>query len=60
VRLEEEAVVTRDGCEVIARFRSEKLPVAGTPCFTAGRRAATTRETQSNLNNPEALERVRG
>jgi ribosomal protein S6E (S10) len=36
VRLEEEAVVARDGCEVIARFRSEKLLVAGTPCFTAG------------------------
>lgn len=59
-RLEEEVVVTKDGCEVITRFPSEKLLVAGTHYFTAGGELPTTRETQSNLNNPGALERVKG
>jgi Xaa-Pro aminopeptidase len=58
-RLEEEVVVTRDGCEVITRFPSEKLLVAGTHYFTSGGELPTTRETQSNLNNPGALERVK-
>jgi Xaa-Pro aminopeptidase len=58
-RLEEEVVVTKDGCEVITRFPSEKLPVAGTHYFTPGGPLPTTRETQSNLNNPGALERVK-
>ena len=58
-RLEEEVVVTKDGCEVITRFPSEKLLVAGTHYFTAGGELATTRETQSNLNNPGALDRVK-
>ena len=59
-RLEEEVVVTKNGCEVITRFPSEKLLVAGTHYFTTGGELPTTRETQSNLNNPGALERVRG
>jgi len=59
-RLEEEVVVTKDGCEVITRFPSEKLLVAGTHYFTAGGELPTIRETQSNLNNPGALERVKG
>ncbi len=59
-RLEEEVVVTRDGCEVITRFPSEKLLVAGTHYFTTGGELSTTRETQSNLNNPGALDRVKG
>jgi Xaa-Pro aminopeptidase len=58
-RLEEEVVVTKDGCEVITRFPSEKLPVAGTQYFTPGGPLPTTRETQSNLNNLGALERVK-
>jgi len=58
-RLEEEVVVTKDGCEVITRFPSEKLLVAGTHYFTAGGELPTTRETQSNLNNPGALDRVK-
>lgn len=58
-RLEEEVVVTKDGCEVITRFPSEKLLVAGTQYFTAGGPLSTTREAQSNLNNPGSLERVR-
>ena len=59
-RLEEEVVVTKNGCEVITRFPSEKLLVAGTHYFTTGGELPTTREAQSNLNNPGALERVRG
>jgi Xaa-Pro aminopeptidase len=59
-RLEEEVVVTKDGCEVITRFPSEKLLVAGTHYFTTGGELPTTRETQSNLNNPGALDRVKG
>lgn len=58
-RLEEEVVVTADGCEVITRFPSEKLLVAGTHYFTTGGELPTTRETQSNLNNPGALDRVK-
>ena len=58
-RLEEELVVTKDGCEIITRFPSEKLLVAGTHYFTTGGELPTTRETQSNLNNPGALERVK-
>jgi Xaa-Pro aminopeptidase len=58
-RLEEEVVVTKDGCEVITRFPSEKLLVAGTHYFTSGGELSTTREAQSNLNNPGALDRVK-
>jgi len=57
-RLEEEVVVTKNGCEIITRFPSEKLLVAGTHYFTTGGELPTTRETQSNLNNPGALERI--
>lgn len=59
-RLEEEVVVTKNGCELITRFPSEKLLVAGTHYFTTGGELSTTRETQSNLNNPGALDRVKG
>ncbi len=58
-RLEEEVVVTKDGCEIITRFPSEKLLVAGTHYFTTGGELSTIRETQSNLNNPGALNRVK-
>jgi Xaa-Pro aminopeptidase len=58
-RLEEELVVTKDGCEIITRFPSEKLLVAGTHYFTTGGELSTTRETQSNLNNPGALDRIK-
>jgi Xaa-Pro aminopeptidase len=58
-RLEEEVVVTKNGCEVITRFPSEKLLVAGTHYFTAGGALPNTREAQSNLNNPGSLERVK-
>lgn len=58
-RLEEEVVITEDGCEVITRFPAEKLLVAGTHYFTASGPLPTTRESQSNLNNPGAMERVK-
>jgi Xaa-Pro aminopeptidase len=59
-RLEEEVVVTKDGCEVITRFPSEKLLVAGTQYVTAGGPLPTTREAQSNLNNIEGARRITG
>ncbi|HEY7165728.1 MAG TPA: Xaa-Pro peptidase family protein [Candidatus Binatia bacterium] len=59
-RLEEEVVVTQNGCEVITRFPSEKLLVAGAHYFTSGGPLEATRETQSNLNNPGSFERVTG
>jgi Xaa-Pro aminopeptidase len=49
-RIEEQLVVTKDGCEIITRFPAEQLLVAGTRYFTAGGPLASTRETQSNLN----------
>src|SRR5213080_320618 len=58
-RIEEQLIVTKDGCEVITRFPSEKLLVAGTHYFTAGGPLPATREAQSNLNNPGSLERVK-
>jgi Xaa-Pro aminopeptidase len=58
-RLEEEVVVNKTGCEVITRFPSEKLLVAGTHYFTASGPLPETREAQSNLNNPGSLERVK-
>src|SRR4029450_9253797 len=58
-RLEEEGVVTNDGCGGMTPCPSDKLLVAGTHYFTAGDPLPTTREAQSNLNNPGSLERVK-
>src|SRR5438477_1460994 len=49
-RIEEQLVVTKDGCEVITRFPAEDLLVAGVRYYTATGPLTTTRETQSNLN----------
>ncbi len=51
-RIEEEVVVTADGCEVITKFPAEELLVAG-PRYYRRRRVPlpTLRETQSHLNN---------
>ncbi len=49
-RIEEQLVVTKDGCEVITRFPAEELLVAGVRYYTATGPLPTTRETQSNLN----------
>src|SRR5947207_9075872 len=49
-RIEEQLVVTRDGCEVITRFPAEELLVAGVRYYTVTGPLPTTRETQSHLN----------
>jgi Xaa-Pro aminopeptidase len=49
-RIEEQLVVTKDGCEVITRFPAEELLVAGGGQATASGPLAGVRETQSNLN----------
>jgi len=62
-RIEEQLVVTADGCEVITRFPAEELMVAGRRRYTVNGPLATTRETQSHLNRTDAdleLERVAG
>jgi Xaa-Pro aminopeptidase len=51
-RIEEELVVTADGCEVITKFPAEDLLVAGQRYFTTGGALPTTRESQSHLNTP--------
>jgi hypothetical protein len=53
-RIEEQLVVTADGCEVITRFPAEELLVAGRQSYpTWSGTLSRTRETQSNLNNRE-------
>ncbi|MPZ60808.1 MAG: M24 family metallopeptidase [Propionibacteriales bacterium] len=49
-RIEEEVVVTADGCEVITKFPAEELLVAGQKYWTAGGSLDTLREAQSHLN----------
>ncbi|HEY5356401.1 MAG TPA: Xaa-Pro peptidase family protein [Streptosporangiaceae bacterium] len=49
-RIEEEVVVTADGCEVITKFPAEDLLVAGRKYWTAGGELNTLRESQSQLN----------
>ncbi len=50
-RIEEQLVVTKDGCEVITRFPAEELMVAGAHYYTATGPLTTTRETESQKNN---------
>ncbi len=49
-RIEEQLVVTADGCELITRFPAEDLIVAGRPYYTPGGSLPLERETQSSLN----------
>jgi Xaa-Pro aminopeptidase len=49
-RIEEQLVVTKDGCEVITRFPAEELLVAGTHYYTVNGQLDTKREVQSHLN----------
>lgn len=49
-RIEEELVVTKDGCQVISRFPAEELLVAGTRYFAATGPLSATRETESHKN----------
>jgi Xaa-Pro aminopeptidase len=50
-RIEEQLVVTADGCEVITRFPAEDLVIAGRPYYTVGGSLPLERETESNLNS---------
>ncbi|MGH3507150.1 MAG: M24 family metallopeptidase [Nocardioidaceae bacterium] len=49
-RIEEEVVVTADGCEVITKFPAEELLVAGRRYWTVGGQLDSLRESQSHLN----------
>jgi len=58
-RIEEQLVVTKDGCEIITRFPAEDLLIAGKPYYTAGGTLSLQRDTESNRNtelNAETLE----
>ena len=52
-RIEEELVVTADGCEVITKFPAEDLLVAGQRYYTVDGPLPTTRDSQSHLNTRE-------
>ena len=53
-RIEEQLVVTADGCEVITRFPAEDLMVAGRHhYYTAHGQLPGIRETQSQRNRPQ-------
>ncbi|GHF19641.1 M24 family metallopeptidase [Pseudolysinimonas yzui] len=52
-RIEEELVVTADGCEVITKFPAEDLIVAGKRYFTVNGELPMIRDAQSHLNTPE-------
>jgi Xaa-Pro aminopeptidase len=49
-RIEEEVVVTADGCEVITKFPAEELLVAGKRYYTTGGYLPLERDSQSHLN----------
>jgi Xaa-Pro aminopeptidase len=49
-RIEEEVVVTADGCEVITKFPAEELLVAGRRYWTVDGSLPAVRESQSHLN----------
>jgi Xaa-Pro aminopeptidase len=49
-RIEEELVVTAEGCEVITKFPAEELLIAGKRYYAATGPLPTVREPQSHLN----------
>ena len=51
-RIEEEVVVTADGCEVITKFPAEELLIAGQRYWTVGGELPNLRRAQSHLNTP--------
>jgi Xaa-Pro aminopeptidase len=57
-RIEEQLVVTADGCEVITRFPAEELLVAGGGLPTTSGPLPGVREPSSNLNNPAFIDAV--
>ncbi len=54
-RIEEQMVVTRDGCELITRFPAEELMVAGPQYHTALGPLPRERETESHRNSDRTL-----
>jgi Xaa-Pro aminopeptidase len=54
-RIEEQMVVTREGCEVITRFPAEELMVAGHRYYTAHGPLPQTREIESHRNSERAF-----
>jgi Xaa-Pro aminopeptidase len=57
-RIEEQLVVTADGCEVITRFPAEELLVTAGGQYTVGGQLPAVREVTSNLNNPRMADAV--
>ena len=51
-RIEEEVVVTADGCEVITKFPAEELLVAGQRYWATDGPLPATREAESHRNRP--------
>jgi hypothetical protein len=49
-RIEEQLVVTKDGCEVITRFPAEQLLVAGQRYYAVGGELPAMREPESHRN----------
>ena len=58
-RIEEELVVTADGCEVITKFPAEDLLVAGQRYFAVDGPLPTMRDSQSHLNTGNGVGRPR-
>ncbi len=56
-RIEEQLVVTADGCEVITRFPAEDLVIAGSSYHTVGGTLPLERDPQSHLNTELDSER---
>src|SRR5207247_6409795 len=52
-RIEEELVVTADGCEVITKFPAEELLVAARRHATAGGTLPTLRQAHSRRHTPD-------
>jgi Xaa-Pro aminopeptidase len=57
-RIEEQLVVTADGCEVITRFPAETLLVTAGGQYTVGGPLPGEREVTSNLNGPHVADAV--
>ncbi|HVB76215.1 MAG TPA: Xaa-Pro peptidase family protein [Candidatus Nitrosotalea sp.] len=51
-RIEEQLVVTKDGCELMTRFPAEKLLVCGARYWSVDGPLPPVRERESNLNRP--------
>ena len=57
-RIEEQLIVTKDGCEIITRFPAEELLVTAGGQYTVAGPLPGTREKESNLNNPRLVDQV--